>query len=140
MRIITRCVKSTPLIWLPILSSITPPDLRRAKALLIQYNKVTSNPNIPLYEDLNVIPLNRLKSRKPPLLLAKSLKDKNFVVETELKNRWFNENIACPLFEFENLNNRKEEFGLPRKAFKNLNRLRTGHNKFLNNFSDGFVK
>ena len=83
---------------------------------------------------MNVIPLNRLKSRKPPLLLAKCLKDKNFDVETEWKNRWSNENMACHLFEYENLNNRKDEFGLPRKAFKNLNRLRTGHgrnNKFL---------
>ena len=67
MRTITGSLRSTPNQWLPVMSAIAPPHLRREEAnqTWIQRAK-DSEQNIPLKEIFNNAPkTSRLKSRKP---------------------------------------------------------------------------
>lgn len=129
MRIITGTVRSTPTEWLPALSHIAPPPLRRNQALVRMYEKIQENQQIPLHQDLETIPRTRLKSRKPPLTLGKYLYEDGFNVEHTWKENWSQSQRYSPLFEFSAAECPKDEFTLPRKAFCNLNRLRTGHGR-----------
>lgn len=120
MRVISGTLKSTPVDWLPVLCDITPPPIRRKTALLREFVKATSNPDIPLFTDLQQQPRKRLKSRKPPLALADELFSSNWQPEDTFT-------INSPLFDRNA--NRATELQLPRKAWCNLNRLRTGHGR-----------
>ena len=77
----------TPLPWLPVLSNIAPPDIRRKEALVREYNKILSNSELPISQDL---PLgrNRLKSRHPPLQTARQLVESNFSSVNTWKTSW----------------------------------------------------
>lgn len=127
MRLITGTVKSTPLEWLPAVSRIAPPDIRRQNALLKLYQKTIDNPNIPLHTDLTTDPIARLKSRNPPVVTASNLHSNGFVAPEAWKARWSNNAIQSPLFDFDSHQNDSKELVLPRKIWCNLNRLRTGH-------------
>lgn len=127
MRVITGTVKSTPLAWLPALSNIAPPDIRRQNALLRLYRKVSCNQNIPLYNDLQVTIPSRLKSRNPSIALAKDLHANGFDGWEAWKTAWLNNGVNSLLFNFDAHSSGSEEFKLPRKIWCNLNRLRTEH-------------
>lgn len=73
MRLITGTVSSTPTEWLPALCDSAPPAIRRQTVLVREYQKVLSNPNIPLYNDLLDPPVPRLVSRKPPIVYVKRI-------------------------------------------------------------------
>lgn len=120
MRLTSGTIKSTPLDWLPVLCDILPPELRRKEALLREYVKALSSPDSPLFTDLQQTVPNRLKSRKPPLLLAEELFTSNW------QPAW-TPTVNSPLFVVGS--NRRDEFMLPRKLWCNLNRLRTGHGR-----------
>jgi len=52
--------------WLPVLSNIAPPKLRREHALVQEWKQLANNPTLPILEDLNTLDnTQRLKSRKP---------------------------------------------------------------------------
>ena len=76
MRIITGCLKSTPVEWLPVMSAIPPPNIRREEVNQKWIETVnTTEKDIPLKEILSSAPkTSRLKSRRPFYLSA----DKNF--------------------------------------------------------------
>lgn len=122
MRLISGTLKATPTEWLPALTNLQPPQLRRRQSLLREYNKISLNVNIPLNADLSIHYESRLKSRNPPLMLAKQLHDENFNIQTTWSTQWDDSGRSSPLFNPEARNN---DFDLPRKAWCNLNRLRT---------------
>lgn len=109
------------------ISEIMTPDLRRKKALLREYDKIMSNDEQPLHQDLVNPPPNRLKSRHPPLLLASELKQSVFNPEIAWKTRWLQQGLTSPIFDFQS--NRKGAFQLQRNLCCNLNRLRMGHGR-----------
>ena len=144
MRIISGTVKSTPLAWLPALSNILPPPIRRQNALLKQYRKVLNNPQIPLHYDFQEPIIKRLKSRKPPIVTAIELHHDDFNPKETWNSLWLDSGTNSPLFNFDTHQHNTSEFLLPRKIWCNLNRLRTGHGncndmlfkwKFTNNSS-----
>ncbi len=65
MHIITGTIHSTPLPWLPVLSNIPPPHLRRQEATAKLLTKVYANDKLPLNSDITLHPAARLSSRKP---------------------------------------------------------------------------
>lgn len=70
MRIITGTVESTTVEWLPALSNIAPPSIRRQNNLL--------NEHMPLNKDLELPPIEGLKSRSPAVFTVKSLHADDF--------------------------------------------------------------
>uniref|UniRef100_A0A8D8TXB0 RNA-directed DNA polymerase from mobile element jockey n=1 Tax=Cacopsylla melanoneura TaxID=428564 RepID=A0A8D8TXB0_9HEMI len=52
MRMISGLIRPTPTPWLPILSHIPPPDLRRQEALQREFKKISSNLNLPIHQDI----------------------------------------------------------------------------------------
>lgn len=129
MRIISGTVKSTPVQWLPALCGIAPPDTRRKQALYRECNKILNNPQIPLYADLVSEHSTRLKSRRPTLTTGKRLCEEDFSVEDDWTDQWRAFNYRSPLFDFNLQADRTTEMNLPRKAWVNLNRLRTEHGR-----------
>lgn len=125
MRLVSGTVKSTPREWLPALTTIAPSHLRRENALLKEYDKITSSPDTPLFNDLQNPFHTRLKSRKPPLATAATLKNNYFNLDSAWKEQWLSSQLSSPIFDFDK--DRKNELTLPRKCWSNLNRLRTGH-------------
>jgi hypothetical protein len=65
MRLITGTVKSTELQWLPVLSNIAPPKLRREAALFRELKNSWSNGKSLMFEQLQDIPALTLHSRNP---------------------------------------------------------------------------
>ena len=67
MRTISGCLKSTPTQWLPIMSAIQPPHIRREEANQRMIKKIKTMPDtIPLKHITDKAPVTtRLKSRKP---------------------------------------------------------------------------
>lgn len=122
MRLISGTLKATPVEWLPKLANLAPPNLRRKQALLREYDKVCTNPNIPLNNDLSTLYESRLVSRNPPIMLAKHLREDNFNINTAWAVQWNDSGRSSPLF---NPDDEIDKFDLPRKAWCNLNRLRT---------------
>jgi len=84
MRIIGRTLKSTPLKWLPVLSNIVPPNIRKEQALIREWTKIANNPNLPIHMDLRVIEGRlRCKSRKPLWVTANGLLLENVTENTK---------------------------------------------------------
>ena len=113
MRIVSGTIKSTPTEWLPKLTNIAPPPLRRQHSLLREYNKVLLNDQLPLHADVQSPATTRLSSRNSPLLLAKKLSEENFTINDAWNSTWSNSGRSSPIFED---SCREKEFALPRKA------------------------
>ncbi|XP_023213644.1 uncharacterized protein LOC111616470 [Centruroides sculpturatus] len=126
LRIITGTLKSTPIHWLPILSHIPPSALRRDSTLLREYRKILSNPQLPIHQDIDDLNINRLKSRHPPLIRAKSLHSNNFNLTESWKRLWADvspvdsRQLPC-------ITKRPPGFELSRNLWSVLNRIRTKH-------------
>lgn len=122
MRIVSGTLKPTPVEWLPKLCNIAPPNLRRQHSLLKEFQKVQSNDELPLHEDIQNVPAKRLRSRSAPIALAKNLQLENFSIQDSWDDDWSSSGRSSPIFVE---GNRSKEFELPRKEWCNLNRLRT---------------
>jgi len=88
MRIISGTVKKTQTPWVPVLKNIAPPHIRRKEALV---NTITSCLNYKeslLFQMLRNKPINRLKSRKPPGLIAKNLINTQFCSSKLWNEEW----------------------------------------------------
>lgn len=127
MRIITGTIKSTPTPWLPVLSNIVPPHIRRETTALNFWNKFNSFPNS--FPILTYIPDNRvprLKSRKPfwsNFLTNMNRSDKEMWQSEWNVSNFFNKDlISDPSI-------RVPGFDLPRRIWSVLNRIRTGHGR-----------
>ena len=88
MRTISGTIRSTPVHWLPVLSNIPPPHLRRKTALLNEWVKVSQNECVPLHTDLQSLPAKRLQSRKPAYEEAERLVESGFDQRAEWKREW----------------------------------------------------
>ena len=65
MRIITGTLWQTPLPWLPVMSHIAPPHLRRQEAPTKLLTKIELNDSLLLHKDITSHPVSRLPSRRP---------------------------------------------------------------------------
>lgn len=127
MRIITGTIKPTPTYWLPVLSHIEPPSIRRSKALLREYDKIGQNPNLPIHADLPP-GRKRLKSRRDPIRTAIELDESNFQPRSVWENNWQKQSPAA----WRNIFNTEAPpsgFNLPRGSWRTLNRVRTNHGR-----------
>ena len=77
---VMRTISGT-LPWIPVLCYIANPEIRRKEALLREYNKIMSAPNLPILQDLPP-ERNRLRSQKPPFQSASSLIEEKFSPKT----------------------------------------------------------
>lgn len=64
MRLITGVIKPVPTQWLPMLSHIPLPPLRRADAFISEYAKIMANRDLVTYSDIE--DANITRSRKLP--------------------------------------------------------------------------
>lgn len=126
MRIISGCLKSTPLPWLPVLSHIAPSRIRREESLVRVYNRIVSNPHLPVHNDLPDAAMRRLKSRSPPLLSAQQLLVQNFDSTNKWRDSWEASRPANMTLDI-NPTTPLPGMELPRHEWKTLNRIRTSH-------------
>lgn len=124
MRIITGTIKSTPLPWLPTLSNIAPPKLRRQEALTRMISKCETVKKSLLYSVRQNLPEIRLRSRTPPWTLY----NQNFNIKDEWRAEWqtrlpTNANLVedptTPLCGFDQ----------HRNVWSKLNRFRCNHGR-----------
>lgn len=125
MRMISGTIRPTPNYWLPILSHIPPPKLRRSHSLLREYRKIEANHQLPIHHDKLDIEMKRLRSRYPPLLRATSLHQEHFDLTNAWRRQWESDSpqeshqMAC-------IDQKPPGFELPRNTWTALNRIRTG--------------
>lgn len=126
MRCISGTIQSTPVQWLPTLSHIPPPHLRRLLALKNEAKKITGNPNLPVHQEFMAPPRHRLKSRHPPYQTAIDLLEKPFDIKTRWKGEW---KLNPPKATASHYDPTQKPFGFsaPRREWCQLKRLRTGH-------------
>jgi len=79
MRLISGTLRSTPLPWLPVLSNIEPPALRRKAAIDELVEKIVKHDSWPIQPDILNPSLLRLTSRKPLWLDLQPV---------DIKSRW----------------------------------------------------
>lgn len=66
MRIVSSTVRSTPINWLHVLSNIASSNYRRTARAKHEWAKGTDeHKNLAIYQDLNILPRLRLRSRQP---------------------------------------------------------------------------
>lgn len=128
MRIISGTIKSTPTHWLPTLSHIPPPHLRRQKALVREYQKIEKNPQLPIHEDFDALEINRLRSRRPPIPLAKSLLENGFNINERWEREWITR-APDNCYDPTKVTQKPPGFDLPRRTWTALNRIRTNHGR-----------
>ncbi|KAK9869502.1 hypothetical protein WA026_003255 [Henosepilachna vigintioctopunctata] len=116
MRIVSGTLKSTPIHWLPVLSHIPPPDLRRKTALLREYEN--SRQSITAY--------TLRGSRRPPMRTAKELEALEFDSVHFREREWRD---ACPAHcrDLPCITEKPPAYKQPRKIWTSINRISTGH-------------
>ena len=120
MRIITGTVRPTSTQWLPVLSNIAPPGLRRKVACDKLMEKITNNPALPVYNDVFNHPEQRLMSRHPIWTDLDPI---------DICSRWREEWLSAKVFNcfiVDDPATRVPGFDLPRCRWSLLNRFRTG--------------
>ncbi|KAL1456072.1 hypothetical protein WDU94_000826 [Cyamophila willieti] len=128
MRIITGAIRPTPVHWLPVLSHIPPPHLKRKAHLLREYNKLKENRDLPIHTDTNDTKITRLKSRNPPLVTADSLLENDFDVTSSWRQIW-EEAGDDTMRKLPCIEENPPGQNLPRKTWVTLNRIRTNVGK-----------
>ena len=74
MRTVSGALRPTNINWLPVLSNIEPPQIRRDRATLLEYkNSQQLTDRVPIKEILREPPMSRLKSRRPFVIEAARL-------------------------------------------------------------------
>lgn len=128
MRIISGTVKTTQTPWLPVLTNIAPPHIRRKESLV---NTITSCLNYKeslLFQMLRDKPINRLKSRKPPGLTADNLINTQFCSSKLWNEEWTKSHVTN-----KDLINKPDQnvegMSLPRNQWTTINRIRTGQGR-----------
>ncbi|UYV68970.1 hypothetical protein LAZ67_6001864 [Cordylochernes scorpioides] len=119
MRLITGNMRPAPIDWLPYLSNIAPPDLRRKKSTSNLLSKIKANTKLPINTVLEIPPPTRLISRNPAWVA-----DENVDLKEEWRNRWSNLAIANKDL-VEDPNTKPPGYNLPRRTWSTLNRIRT---------------
>lgn len=129
MRTISGTISSTPITWLPVLSNIAPPEIRRQCATKKVWDKYHNFPNkFIISSDLVNPPHSRLKSRKP--LWQEEYLNDPFEIGEKWRLSWQGKNDF--IFNSDLIDIPGEQvpgFNLPRRIWVQLNRLRTGHGR-----------
>lgn len=128
MRTISGTLKSTPTSWLPVLSHISPPDLRRKSALVREFNGIQENLQLPIHRDLAGLDRRRLPSRRPSMRTARELRASDFNPTDLWEQEW---REACPA-QCQNLpciGQKPPAYEQPCKIWSSINRIRTGHGR-----------
>ncbi|XP_025407513.1 uncharacterized protein LOC112681475 [Sipha flava] len=120
MRIITGCVRATNLQWLPVLSNVAPPAIRRHLSSVKLLQKINKLVNLPVYNDINNAPSKRLRSRNPIWSIENSCDS----MEDMWKQHWEKGN-AKNRHLISDPTQRVPGFDGPRALWTNLNRIRT---------------
>ena len=119
MRIISGTVKSTQTPWLPVLTHITPPNLRRQAATCSLLHKIKANPNLPVHADIVNHPEKRLKSRNP----VWEFLDIHLDMEKQWLMQWTDASVNTALIK--DPTKKLPGFELPRTIWTTTNRIRT---------------
>ena len=126
MRTVSGALRPTDINWLPVLSNIEPPQIRRDRATLQEYKKAQQlTDRVPIKGILRDPSKSRLRSRRPFVAEAAGLACLNQTEQHIWEQSWIEgvppghdvvTNPTCPQLGFT----------LPRRQFVTLNRLRCG--------------
>ena len=125
MRIVSGTVRSTPLAWLPVLSNIAPPHLRRQEATARLISKVRANDTLPLHADIEAHPAVRLESRWP---VWRDQPPEGMTAITAWRAEWTATDVANHFLVAEP-SVWPPGADLPRQSWSLLNRFRTGQGR-----------
>ena len=120
MRLISGTLRPTEIPWLPVLSNIAPPDIRRWAASAKLLSNIQSHDNLPLLQDIYDPPSRRLLSRNP---IWAHIPDPCQSVSSKWKEAWLSSSahnkdiILDPSVKVPG-------FDLPRTLWVKLNRFR----------------
>ena len=120
MRTVSGALRPTNINWLPVLSNIEPPQIRRDRATLQEYKKAQQlTDRVPIKEILREPPDSRLRSRRPFVAEAARLASRNQTEQQAWEQSWIEgvppghdvvTNPTCP----------QPGFTLPRRQFVTL--------------------
>jgi len=123
MRLISGTLRPTQVAWLPVLSNITPPNIRRKAACDKLLQAVEAHPDWPAYQDFFNRPPLRLPSRKPIWFdLAPTDAVSRWRADWQSASVTNNHLISDPTI-------RLPGFDLSRSMWTMLNRFRTGQGR-----------
>ena len=89
MRTISGTLRPTNINWLPVLSNIEPPHIRRDHATLQEYKKAQQlTDRVPIKEILREPPMSRLRSRRPFVIEAARLANLNQADQETWEQSW----------------------------------------------------
>lgn len=100
-RLISGTIKSTPTHWLPTLTAIPPPPLRRANALVKKFLKINLNHELPINNFIGDATKTWLKSRNPSSKTAKDLINSTYLQEIYPQNLTYSAIYCAHLIEYE---------------------------------------
>ena len=112
--------KPTQLPWLPVLSNVAPPSLRRTAATDKILRSIEDHPNWPVYADVFEHPPPRLASRRPIWSDMTSVD-----TTTQWREDWSSASVVNHTIVTDPTI-RQPGFDLPRRTWSLLNRFRTG--------------
>lgn len=122
MRTISGTLRPTPLPWLPVLSNIAPPHIRREVATAKLVEKIRENPRLPLHQDLFHPPRTRLRSRRP---VWASMHHQKLSAAEAWQLEWSHSDVTNQ-FLVADVTVGVPGSDLPRRLWSLLNRFRTG--------------
>ena len=121
MRTVSGALRPTNINWLPVLSNIEPPQIRRAT--LQEYKKAHQLTDcVPIKEILREPTMSRLRSRRPFVAEAARLASLNQTEQQTWEQSWI-EGVPPGHDVVTNPTCRQPGFTLPRRQFVTLNRL-----------------
>ena len=132
MRLINGCLRPTPVNFLPVLSGIAPPALRREHHTAMLVQKALTDTSHLLHArttSARNLGRQRLRSRRPFSRHAKSLATSNFNLMEQWQHDW-QESTKPAQFSITPGTNIPPGADLPRREWVTLNRLRTGVGSF----------
>ena len=105
-----------------------PSNIRRNAATIREAEKIYTNPDLPIHQDLHGRTDVRLSSRNPLWMKIQQLGSTNYSPEEDWINYW-NENDLVNSNLVSDPTSKLPGFDLPRRNWRNLNRIQTNHGR-----------